>query len=149
MLAIFLSVVFAVLAQSSAGTNVTECKDLAVKLQTCAPYTCTFVHPFTNETMQRRITGLNNGNCVYTEDMPAGGKMQCAYPAPMRQAVAQYLKDVQAAAAAGKSTSTQVTADLGSGKAQTKYTIDGKAVDNPLQTALDSGACKITGYDRR
>jgi DNA-binding protein YbaB len=126
-----------------------ECADFVAKLETCTPYKCIFVHPFTGERMEKRIVEYRDGKCSYTEQMPNGGKMECAYADSMRKAVAKYQKDLEAATAAGKSvgTSVSVKATTG-GKAKTQYTIDGKEVENPLQEALKNGQCKISGYEK-
>ena len=92
--------------------------------------------------MERKILGLVNGKCQDTVEMPNNGRMDCEYSESLRKAVAQYYKDAAAAESAGIS----VKADLGSGEVETKYTIDGKEVENPLQEAMDSGACTISGY---
>jgi hypothetical protein len=76
--------------------------------------------------------------------MPKGGRMDCAYSDSLRKAISKYYKDVDAAAAAGKSVGS--TVHMTTGKVETRYTIDGKEVSNPLQEALRIGQCKITGY---
>ena len=74
--------------------------------------------------------------------MPDDGKMECKYTENERKAVAQYYKDVATAESVG----TSVNANLGSGEQKTTYTINGKVVDNPLQEAMSSGVCVISGY---
>ena len=120
-----------------------DCADFLARLETCTPYKCTFVHPFTGQRMEKRIVEYKNKKCAYTEQMPNGGKMECAYTDSLRKAVAKYYSDLEAAQAAGKSTGETVHIAPGG---KTRYTIDGKEVENPLQTALDSGQCKISGY---
>ena len=121
-----------------------ECGGFVASLDTCTPYKCIFVHPFTGERMERRIIEYKSGKCSYTEQMPKGGRMDCAYSDSLRKAISKYYKDVDAAAAAGKSVGS--TVHMTTGKVETRYTIDGKEVSNPLQEALRIGQCKVTGY---
>lgn len=111
-------------------------------LSECSKYKTTFVHPFTKETMDKEILGIVAGKCDYVEQMPNGGKMECKYTESERKTLAQYYRDVAAAESVG----TSVNANLGSGEQKTTYTINGKVVANPLQEAMNSGACVISGY---
>jgi len=79
---------------------------------------------------------------LYIEDMPNGGKMECRYTVESRKAVAKYYRDT----ANARSSGTEVSLPLGDGKQETKYTINGKEVVNPLQEGLGAGACVILGY---
>ena len=112
-------------------------------LRSCTKHRMTFEHPFTGEMLEKEILGFMNETCNYTEQMPNGGKMECQYSESERIAVAQYYRDVAIAESVG----TSLRADFGSGEQQTTYTINGKVVDNPLQEAMDSGACVISGYE--
>ena len=94
--------------------------------------------------MERSIVGLKDGKCIYIEQMPNGGEMDCAYTDSARKAVVKYYKDMEAAAVAGESQGVNVT--IKDGKTETKYTIDGKQVGNPLQEAVNNGQCVISGY---
>ncbi len=114
----------------------------ADKLSSCTKYKITFKHPFTGETLEKEVLGVVNGKCNYVEQMPNGGKMECKYSESERVVVAQYYKDVVMAESAG----TSVNVDLGSGEQKTTYTINGKVVDNPLQEAMNSGVCVVSGY---
>ena len=123
-------------------TELSGCDAFPNKLDTCEAFLCEFEHPFTGEMMEKKITGVVNGKCQYTEELPNNGRMDCKYSESLRKAVAQYYRDLAAAESAG----TSVKADLGSGEVKTKYTIDGQEVENPLQEAMVSGACTISGY---
>jgi hypothetical protein len=112
----------------------------ADKLSSCTSYKTTFKHLFTGDMLEKEIVGMIGGKCNYHEQMPNGGKMECNYIESERVAVAQYYKDIASAQSFG--TSLQVT-DQGR---KTKYTIDGKEVENPLEEAINSGACVVTGY---
>lgn len=114
----------------------------ADKLSSCAKYKTTFKHPLTGDMLEKEILGVIGGKCNYIEQMPNGGKMECKYSESERMAVAQYYKDVANAESVG----TSFSADLGSGEQKATYTINGKVVDNPLQEAMTSGACVISGY---
>jgi hypothetical protein len=102
----------------------------------------TFKHPLTGEILEKEILGIIDGKCNYVEQMPNGGKMECKYSESERAVVAQYYKDVANAESVG----TSFSLDSGSGEQKAKYTINGKVVDNPLQEAMTSGACVISGY---
>lgn len=114
----------------------------ADKLGPCTKYKTTFKHPLTGETLEKEVLGIVNGKCDYVEQMPNGGKMECKYTGNERKVVAQYYKDVASAESVG----TSVNVNLGSGEQKTKYTINGKEVENPLQEAMSSGICVISGY---
>jgi hypothetical protein len=114
----------------------------ADKLSSCTKYKTTFKHPLTGEALEKEILGVIGGKCNYVEQMPNGGKMECKYSENERVAVAQYYKDLANAGSAV----TNFDINLGSGKQKTTYTINGKAVDNPIQEAVISGACVISGY---
>ena len=113
----------------------------ADKLSSCTKYKATFKHPFTGDMLEKEILGVIGGKCNYVEQMPNGGKMECKYSESERMAVAQYYEDVANAESVG----TSLSADLGSGEQKATYTINGKMVDNPLQEAMTSGACVISG----
>ncbi len=114
----------------------------ADKLNSCTKYKTTFKHPLTGETLEKEVLGIVSGKCDYVEQMPNGGKMECKYSESERIAVAQYYKDAASAESAG----TSVNANLGSGEQKTTYTINGKVVDNPLQEAMNTRVCVISGY---
>src|SRR3989344_764110 len=114
----------------------------ADKLSSCTKYKITFKHPLTGNMLEKEILGVIGGKCNYVEQMPNGGKMERKYSESERVVVAQYYKDVASAESVG----TSFSADLGSGEQKATYTINGKVVDNPLQEAMTSGACVISGY---
>jgi hypothetical protein len=128
----------------SAASKPAECADYAAKLESCAPYACTFTHPITGAQLQRKIVGLIDGACVTSEAMPGKRTMQCALPPDMRKAVATFFRKTQAAETAGKVVGGSLTLGA-SGKAEATSTVDGQPVANPLQQALAAGACKIGG----
>src|SRR3989338_8778048 len=98
----------------------------ADKLSSCTKYKATFKHPFTGDMLEKEILGVIGGKCNYVEQMPNGGKMECKYYESERVVVAQYYNDVASAESVG----TSFSADSEGQK--TKYTINGKGVENPL-----------------
>lgn len=120
-----------------------DCDEFPDNLNSCTIFKCQFVHPFTGEIMQKEITGLVDGKCNYVEQMPDNGKMECNYTESQRTAAAQFYKDVMA----GKSSGASASWDLFSDEQKITNTIDGKKVDNPLQTFMNDGTCIISGYD--
>ncbi len=117
--------------------------DFADKLESCEVYTQKFIHPFTGESMERRIEGFVDGKCLYIEEMPNGGKMVCRYPEETLKAIAQSYRDL--ATANAETTSVHVRANFKTEEQSVK--INGKdVVDGPLQEAMDNGTCKVLGY---
>lgn len=114
----------------------------ADNLHSCTPYQTTFQHPLTGEAMEREILGLVTDNCIYVEQMPNNGKMECSYTENERRAAAQFYKD----SAAVESAETNASGNLMTGEYETTHTIDGQVVNNPLQEMLDNGSCIISGY---
>jgi hypothetical protein len=138
----FLSSVFVLTALAAAGQPAPplECAEYPAKLESCSPYTCTFTHPFTGQPMQRRIVGLDGDRCAYVEQMPNGGSMECSYTASMRKDMADFVRLTYAA------DSVQGRMRTGSEGTTTSTAVDGQKVRNPLDEALRSGACRVTGY---
>ncbi len=117
-----------------------SCDDFPEHLERCTPYKCQFSHPFTGETMVKAVVGEEAGICLYVEEMPNDGQMNCRYNPELRTAIAQYYRDV--AAAKTTAVDAQVTGD----RTRATYTIDGQEVENPLQEAMTNGQCDISGY---
>ncbi|MCK5333908.1 MAG: hypothetical protein KAJ24_05310, partial [Candidatus Aenigmarchaeota archaeon] len=51
-------------------TDLSGCDVFPNRLESCEPFSCKFEHPFTGEIMDKKIIGLVNGKCQYTEEMP-------------------------------------------------------------------------------
>jgi hypothetical protein len=119
-----------------------EMLDLADKLESCEVYTQNFNHPYTGESLERKVNGIVDGKCSYIETMPNGGKMECKYTEESRKAVAQYYRKMANAQSFG----TKVKSDPEAGKQKVKYVINGKEVNNPLQECTNNGTCIISGY---
>jgi hypothetical protein len=100
------------------------------KLISCTPYKTYYVNPLTSDVLSKQILGVVNSKCIVTENMPNNGLQTCKFTESMRNAVAQYEKDLQS------------NADM-----ETKfYVVDGKKVQNPLDEASNDGSCIISGY---
>ena len=119
-----------------------NCDAFPDMLSSCKKYKCQFIHPLTGENMKREILGIIDGKCVYLEEMPNGGQMECKYTESFGKVIAQYYRDSFAA----ESMEFSININLGSGELTSTYIIDGKEVENPLQEALDSGVCVVSGY---
>jgi hypothetical protein len=109
-------------------------------LETCTPHKCKFDHFFTLEKMEREIFGIIGDDCRYVEEMPNNGQMECHFSESLRLAVVQYYRDVEAAEIMEGSVSWDPEG------ISATYLIDGVETSNPLQMALDTGVCVITGY---
>lgn len=109
-------------------------------LESCAEYQDTFIHLLMAEDMNREILGFVDGTCHYFEQMPNDGEMNCEYDEDLRITVAQYYKDL------AEADTYSVSFSINSEGATSTYTIDGVEVENPLQEALDSEACVVSGY---
>ncbi len=107
--------------------GLSECAPYADKLDSCEPFSCEFQHPITGEMMEKKIIGLVNGKCKYTEEMPAGARVNCEYSESARKVIAQFQRDVDA------------------GEVKSAYIINSKSVQNPMQEAADIGQCRISG----
>jgi len=86
------------------------------------------------------VVGEEAGICLYVEEMPNDGQMNCRYNPELRTAIAQYYRDVAAAK------TTDVDAQVTEDRIRATYTIDGTDVENPLQEAMTNGQCDISGY---
>ncbi len=118
--------------------------ELAAKLESCEVFSKKFIHPLTGEPMERKIVGIVDGKCLYIEEMPGGGKMECRYSDEERKAVAQFYRDIANAQSSGANIKMSMSND----KLEVKstYTINGKEVENPLQECMENGTCTISGY---
>lgn len=129
------------------ATSNPTCDLLADNLQSCTPFKCQALHPFTNTFMQKEIVGLVETKCLYRDQMPNNGLMECKFSESTRLAMAKSFQTEFEAMSSGKSMESSLSVDLVTGESQTTHSIDGQVVtDNPLQTALTDGTCVITGY---
>lgn len=110
------------------------------KLSECIPVEMKFLHPYTKTELEKEILGIMDGKCLYVEELPDSGRMECRLTEPVRTAMVAYYRDVLESGSSG--TSYNVTLE----GTKIMYTINDVAVENPVQTALDSGECVVTGY---
>jgi len=123
-----------------------QCADFPDYLTTCTQYSCTFIHPLTGDELVKRIDGQDSkGACLYYEQLPNGGQMDCVYTEGMRIASAEYYRDIMAAESFG--TEVQGSLSPNGSEYTATYTIDGLEVANPLQEALINGQCIVSGYN--
>ncbi len=103
-------------------------------LKTCQPYTGTFKIEFFGQNIQmvKKIYGMQNNSCFYTETVSGGG-MECHLPVSLLKPMSNYYR----ASSNGESFSTEISPN-----GTSKSYIDGKPVDNVLQYAYDKGYCK-------
>ncbi|KKW00797.1 MAG: hypothetical protein UY35_C0039G0005, partial [Candidatus Saccharibacteria bacterium GW2011_GWC2_48_9] len=124
---------------SSASASLPDCvTELSDKLTSCTNYSCLASNPFAEEKIKNEILGIEDNKCVWTQQLPNNGKMECRLSPDMRQKVAVALKTFNETGQASFSSQTNGT------KTTTSSTINGQA--NPLQEALELGQCKVTGY---
>jgi hypothetical protein len=130
--------------QESMGEELNDsCKDFPDKLDACEPFSCEFVHPFSEQPLRRTILGFENGKCQYIEEMPNAGVMTCEYTEDVRKKAAQLYREILSA----ENIETEINLDIGGNDSESTTTIDGKKIeDNFLQEAFDSGKCVISGY---
>lgn len=107
-------------------------------IKTCTSYSGTYKDPFTGTMTPRKIYGIQNNSCLYKEGSASGGMvMECHFPVSMLSAVSSYYNAVS------KSNSTSTDVTINGSSSSTKYTIDGRSVENPLQYAIDKGYCQF------
>lgn len=113
-------------------------------LADCTPYRGTFRHPMTGQPLEREIQGLEQGTCRYREEMPQGGRMQCAWPEEKLQELATWYRY------ADFWTSTRVRSRTSLGEdgatTTTEVTTDDVPTRSPLTESLEAGECKVQGY---
>lgn len=112
----------------------------ADKLISCTKFKTTFKHPLTDDILEKEVLGVVDGKCVYIEQVPGGGKMECKFSESERVAVAQYYK------ALADAESFSSTYKGNAEKNTSTTTIDSKAIDNPLTKFMNSGVCSVSGY---
>ena len=115
--------------------------ELADKLETCESFTQTFIHPMMGGEMERRVIGMDGSDCIYQETMPNNGLMECRYPEELRKSAAQYYRAI--AQAEVIHSEAELSLD---GESDVTTTVDGEVIEDPLQEAMSSGLCTISGY---
>jgi len=119
------------------NTLIGTCGDFPDRLEDCIKYSCEFPDPISGKTLGRRITGLIDSKCRYTEELANGQYMQCDYTADYLTAVAQQNRDYLALGEVITGTLFGTKEDLFT------YTVGGKTTTNPAKEALANGECVI------
>lgn len=115
------------------------------KLLECSPTKISFSHPLTGAVYEKRVVGIFDGLCVYTEQLPYNGLIECNYSEEERTEVVNMYKAINETGT--YNVNTRVVLNPGETETESTYTVDGVELVNPLQTAIDDGTCVITGYD--
>lgn len=123
--------------------NNNKVQSFADNLENCKSFSEIFNNPLTGEKLKREISGFENGLCIYTEQMPNGGEMKCSYSQNLRKKISKYYRNVETS----NLIKFNVDSKLESNEVKSTYEVNGEELTNPLQEALDSGECIISGYD--
>lgn len=113
--------------RKTATSYADSCSSFPDKLKQCIPYECEFVHPFSGETMKKKVIGKRNNACRYEEEMPGGGKMECDFPLNDLAEIAKFYK--------------KTAQDMEKGRIS-----GGTSSNNPVQKCMNNGSCKFSGY---
>lgn len=105
---------------------------LADHLEECKELKQEFTHPFTGQPTERNIVGMVDGKCLYREEMPNNGMMECKYTEDVRKAVANEYREI---------------GSMQEGNMVKMESVDGEEVESPLMKAMNDGTCEITGYE--
>ncbi len=120
-------------------------KILAEHLRNCSVLEQQFVHPFTGDSLTRRVKGFSGENCHYVEELPANGRWECFYPKDKLPQMADfYLHPERFENAEIKSRTEFVDGNL---VTTTEYIVDGEAIFHPMNDSIEKGECKVLGYN--
>lgn len=114
-------------------------------LADCTPYRGTFRHPMTGQPLEREIQGLEQGTCRYREEMPQGGRMQCAWPETKLQELAIWYRYADFWTSTRVRSRTSLGED-GATTTTTEVTTDDVPTRSPLEESLEAGECTVQGY---
>lgn len=112
---------------------------LAENFSKCSPFKQKFNHAMTKEPLEREILGMKRGFCLFKEGMPNNGMLKCAYHKTYLSKISAYYKKV-----AGLKNAASVKFSYDGEKSVT--IVDGEELSDPMQDALETGNCKVTGY---
>lgn len=113
----------------------------AAAIYNCANYEEQFVHPFTGDSLTRRVVGPGDDSCRVEEGVPGNMLMVCNYSFDRLPAVADFYAHPEKLENAKVSSSTRLVD--GEPVTTTIYTIDGKEVSHPVNEALAAGECAV------
>jgi len=108
---------------------------LADHLEECKELKQEFTHPFTGQPTESNIVGMVDGKCLYREEMPNNGMMECKYTEDVRKAVANEYREM------GSMQEGNMV------KMKSTSIVDGEEVESPLVKAMNDGTCVISGYE--
>ena len=114
-----------------------ECADLPTKLEKCEPYECVYTNSKGKPT-KRAVKGLSGKDCKFEEEMTNRMALLCVYPEKDRKQAASYYKLVMGA----KKVESKTIKDK-DGKTRSVDVIDGKEMENPLASGINSGVCQM------
>ena len=131
------------------NVDTTEILRFANSLEKGEKYSGKYVHPFTGDTLERKIEGIVKDKCIYLEQMPNGGRLLCHYKIEDLKKIAQYYRSTVGADSMSTSVQMKLGVDSMSRSSvitTVKSEINGEEVVNPLQECLGNGDCVIEGY---
>lgn len=124
---------------------ISEQLSFANSLLYCNPYKAEFKHILTGDILQREIVGIVGGKCVYNEQMPNNGNMECKLTEQQTTIMADYYKQTATLDEISYDYNTENLMDPS--RSESTYTQGGETYINPMQELYSSGACVISGYD--
>jgi hypothetical protein len=107
-----------------------NCDNLPEKLKTCEQFSCQVTSPLATKT--HTVEGMQDGRCVYSEEIPNFLDVQCNLTRDYQDAIAQYY-----------SNELLRYNDPNSDQLKETFTIKGKEVRNPLESSLVDGDCLL------
>ncbi|XLQ20595.1 MAG: hypothetical protein ACKUBY_02305 [Candidatus Moraniibacteriota bacterium] len=100
---------------------------LSAAIRHCDVFAETFIHQITGEEMKRNVLGMEDGMCLYEEEMPNGTKMKCKYSEELILAVAGYHDENM--------------------NSESNSIINGQEIDDILQYTIEEGHCIVYDID--
>ncbi|MCK4635517.1 MAG: hypothetical protein KAT32_01520 [Candidatus Moranbacteria bacterium] len=79
-------------SNNNSTENATMSSGFIESLLKCSPNKESFKHPFSGETLNRKVVGLENDKCVYEEQMPGSMTLRCKYSKESLKNVVEYHK---------------------------------------------------------
>ncbi len=113
----------------------------AAAIYNCTDYEEPFEHPFTGDSLTRRVVGPVDDACRVEEDVPGNMLMRCNFSNDRLPAVADFYAHPETLQNAKVRSSTRFVD--GEPVITTIYTIDGKEVSHPINEALAAGECAV------
>ncbi len=105
-----------------------NCDYFSNNLSSCTPYSCKFEHPKTHEILEKKIVGIKDGKCNYTETLSDKKILNCHYDETSRKKVSDFYKKLIDAKFIAQ---TEPFEDKVNG------------IDNPIKTMITDNICII------